>query len=401
VSEEAGVPWKEKAIVDARVELVIRVQRGERVSDLCREFDISRKTAYKFLQRYQRLGPVGMHDQSRAPLQQGRRTSAEIEQLIIELKKQHITWGAKKLKDVLEREHQALHFPARSTFDEILVRNGFVAARRRRQCVPELSTALTKPDAPNSVWAVDYKGQFRLGDGSYCYPLTTSDLYSRFLLGCEAFSDTRTPMAQAQFERLFDTYGLPEVIRSDNGSPFASARGLLGLTRLSAFWISQGIRHERIEPGCPQQNGAHERMHRTLKQETTRPAAKTVLAQQERFDLFADVFNHKRPHEALAMKRPAEVYVPSKRARPQNIFDYPLHDDVLKLSSSGHLQRGRRCRVFISVALAGYKLGLREVAESSFLISFAHLDLGWLNTQTRTFLPIQSQQMQDQKVSPM
>jgi len=381
------VPWKVTRIVDARMELVVRHRAGERVIDLCREYGISRKTAHKFLQRYERLGPSGLVDESRAPHRQARRTVPEVEAQIVECKKEHPSWGAKKLKDVLERKHPGVSFPSRGTFEAILRRHDLVVPRARKPRVRPRLGPLTVPSEPNQVWAVDYKGDFRLGNGRRCYPLTSSDLCTRFVLGCEALESTEYAPAREAFERLFETFGLPEVIRTDNGTPFVSTRSLLGLTRLSVHWLSLGIRHERIDPGHPEQNGVHERMHRTLKQETTRPAAANGLQQQERFDRFLETFNTERPHESLGMKRPADLYTPSAKRYDPKPLDYPMHDDVVVVGRYGQLCRGRRCKSFLSAALAGYPVGLREVDDDVFLVSFASIDLGLLHARTSRFAP--------------
>lgn len=370
------------------MELVVRARAGEAVSELCREYEISRKTAYKFLERYERLGPPGLLDQSRAPRRQSRRTAPEIEALIVACKQEHRHWGAKKLREVLEREHPGVSFPSRSAIEAVLRRHDLVTPRARRPRVRARLGPLTAPTEPNHVWAVDYKGDFRLGNGRRCYPLTSSDLCTRFLLGCEALESTQYAPARESFERLFETFGLPEILRTDNGTPFVSARGLFGLTQLSAYWLSLGITHERIDPGHPEQNGVHERMHRTLKQETTRPAAHNALQQQERFDRFTEEFNTERPHESLAMKRPADLYVLSTRPYDPKPLEYPMHDDVLVVNRFGQLTRGRRCKLFLSSALAGYPVGLREIDDDVFLVSFASLDLGLLQARTGRFDPL-------------
>jgi transposase InsO family protein len=368
------VPWKVMNPMDSRMELVLRHRRGERLTDLAREFAISRKTADKFVRRFATFGLEGLADRSRARQSQRHRTSAELEAKILALRKEHPGWGAKKLKVVLERTNPGVRFPARSTIDLMLQRHGLSEPRRRRHTVAPYEGPLVTPTGPNHVWGVDYKGEFRLGNRQLCYPLTSSDLASRFVLGCEALDAIGTASARECFEELFRTYGVPELIRSDNGSPFASSRSLWGLTRLSAFWLSLGIRHERIEPAHPEQNGVHERMHRTLKFETTRPAARNLLAQQEKFDSFIRVFNEMRPHEALGMRTPAEVYRPSTRLYRPAELDYPLHDDAKLVSTHGHVRLGRH-QVFLSTALAGYRVGVRELLDGSILLTFAALDL--------------------------
>jgi len=368
---------------------VTRLEKGERMTDLCREFGISRKTGYKFWERFKRRGVTALGDESRAPRRVARRTSEALEQLLVEARKAHDTWGGKKLKDVLEREHPDLRLPSPSTVSAILKRHGLVKDRKRRRHPAARSGSLTTAQTPNEVWAADYKGQFRLGNREYCYPLTATDLASRFILAIEALDGTDEEQARAVFEDVFVAYGLPAVIRTDNGPPFAS-QGLAGLTRLSAWWVRLGIRHERIEPGHPEQNGQHERMHRTLKAETARPARANVLQQQDRFDAFREEFNEKRPHEALEMKRPAEVYQPSERRLPDPPpeLDYPLHDDVLVVSPAGHIRLPRGRQVFLAHAVAGHPVGLREQLDGKWLVTFADLDLGTYDPRLGTFEPL-------------
>jgi transposase InsO family protein len=382
------VPWKESHHVDERMYFVTRLARGERMTDLCQEFGISRKTGYKFWERYQAQGLDGLRDASRAPKRSPRKTSAELEQLLIEARKAHPNWGAKTLRDVLQREHQELRIPCAWTIGGILKRHGLTKTRRRSPSRHPFPSGLTSPQAPNDVWAMDYKGQFRLGSGKYCYPLTASDLLSRYLLATEALESTDHDGAREVCERVFREYGLPLVIRTDNGPPFAT-QGLASLSKLSAWWMRLGIVHERIEPAHPEQNGIHERMHRTLKAETTRPARANMLAQQERFDEFRTEFNERRPHQALEMKRPAEVYQHSERPLPDPLPDltYPLHDDVLVVSKAGHIRLPRARSVFISAALAGHAVGVRERVDGRWLVTFVALDLGTFDRRTRTFQP--------------
>jgi transposase InsO family protein len=374
------------------MKFVVRLDAGEAMSDLCREFGISRKTGYKFWERYKRAGPHGLEDASRAPKRVARRTAAEIESVLVEARKRHPTWGGRKLKRAIEREQPGLVIPSSSTVNDILKRNGLIKQRKRWQRPTPWRKPLTVPEASNEVWAVDYKGQFRLGNGEYCYPLTATDVHSRFLLTVEALDGTDEESAHGAFENLFREHGLPEIIRSDNGTPFASC-GLAGLTKLSAWWLRLGIRHERIEPSHPEQNGQHERMHRTLKAETTRPAGKHSLEQQERFDNFRREFNEQRPHEALGLRTPGEVYQPSTRPYPEPLPElaYPLHDDVLLVSRNGHVRLPRRRQVFLSNALADQPVGLREGEDGRWLVTFTTLDLGAYDPRTGAFEPIDTE----------
>ena len=383
------MPWRESSPMSERMAFVGRLLAGERMSDLCVEYGISRKTGYKFKERYDRLGPVGLYDLSRRPIRSPGRTPEVIRDLIVELRREHPTWGPKKLVEVLRQRHAGVTLPAPTTVGDMLARMGLVRRRRRRRHFVASSHTLTDPTRPNDVWCADYKGQFRLANGQYCYPLTITDQMSRFIIGCEGFTAIDGMTARAVFEDRFSRYGLPLVIRTDNGAPFAS-RGLFGLSRLSVFWLKLGIVPERIEPGEPQQNGRHERMHRTLKEDTTRPAATSLLQQQERFDAFVDTFNEERPHEALGQKPPATVFSPSPRPLPTTSdLEYPLHDEVRTVAASGHIQalRGRGSAVFISTALAGERVGIRELEDGRWLVTFASLDLGWLDPTSARFQP--------------
>lgn len=355
-----------------------RVMRGERITDLCREYGISRKTGDKFKQRFKRLGEAGLLDQSRAPKVIPHRTSPELAGLIVEERKRHPTWGPKKVKETLE-QRLGRPLPAPSTIGDILMRAGLVQKRMPRKRTPAQPTTLREANAPNDVWCIDYKGQFRLGSGPLCYPLTLTDQHSRYILGCEAMSAISDEAAKEACEEIFHRYGLPKAMRSDNGVPFAST-GLANLTQLSAFWMRLGIELERIRPAHPEENGQHERMHRTLKAETTRPPRKNLLQQQECFDTFVEEFNRERPHEALRMKRPAQVYKPSPRKMPDVLPEptYPQHDDVVAINRSGNVYF-RRKQIYVSQALAYQYLGIREEPDGRWLTSFMNLNIGHLS----------------------
>lgn len=380
------MPWKVSDPMSERMQFLSRLKAGERMADLCREFGISEKTGYKFRARYEQLGAIGLIDQSRAPRRIPHRTPRAVIELLIEARKRHPTWGGRKLKAYFEQHHPEISLPSPSAIAAWMKREGLVETRRRRSgSAPRLSNALTTPSAPNDVWCTDFKGEFRLGNGRYCYPLTITDQFSRFLIACEARDGTGCDGALEVFEQAFRTYGLPTIIRSDNGTPFAST-ALARLSRLSAWWMRLGVNPERIEPAHPEQNGQHERMHRTLKRETTRPAGKNELEQQERFDRFVDEYNQERPHEALALRPPATAYTPSPRPFPTTLPEpsYPLHDDVCIVKTSGHLSLGGRGnQYFLSLALRGQPVGIREEDDGRWLVSFMSLDLARIDVRTR------------------
>jgi len=382
------VPWKSSTPVDLRIELMNRILKGECLSELCREYGISRKTGDKFKQRFLRLGLAGLEDQPRAPKVIPHRTPPELVEIIVAERKRRPTWGPKKLKKVLE-ERLERTLPAASTIGDILRRNGLSEHGKQRPRHKAQPTGLREVTAPNDVWCIDYKGQFRLGDRSLCYPLTITDQFSRYILGCEGMGAISDEGAKEICEELFRSHGLPLVMRSDNGIPFAST-GLAGLTKLSAYWMRLGVIRERIRPAHPEENGRHERMHRTLKFETARPARTNLLQQQERFDAFVDEFNHERPHEALAMKRPGDVYERSARPYPTTMPEptYPEHDDAVRVNRDGFIYFQRR-HWYLTAALAGQHVGIREERCGRWLITFMDLDLGHFGTDRR-LVPIQA-----------
>jgi transposase InsO family protein len=373
------MPWKESHLMDERAKFIGKLLNGERMSEICREFGISRKTGYKYYGRYLKEGLLGLMDQSRQPNRHPNQTAKEIEDLVLELRSLKPTWGPKKLCERLQRLHPGVKFPVPSTMGDILKRCGVAVnpRKRRRRTVPTPGP-LRISTKPNEVWCIDFKGQFRLKNGQYCYPLTLSDHYSRYLLCCEGFSDTSLAPVQMALERVFLEYGLPEAIRSDNGTPFAST-GLMGWSRLSVWLLRLGIGLERIEPGHPEQNGRHERMHYTLKEDATRPPSELMLQQQERFDLFRESYNDERPHESLGMQTPGSVYLKSLKAYPGKLEDveYPMHDVVKRVSRHGMISMGGRRPCYVSQALAYEQIGLREVEPQLWLTSFMNFDIGW------------------------
>ena len=378
------MPWRECSAMEERLRFVARLLDGESMSDACRSFGISRKTGYKIFDRYKEHGLEALSDRSRRPVRYANQLPPQVESLIVSLKQDKPHWGARKLRELLVRRLNGdVRVPARSTIHAVLDRHGLVKrlgkARNRATGTP-----LSEGAAPNELWCADFKGEFKLGNGRYCYPLTITDHASRYLLMCEALESVREELACTAFQRLFAERGLPAAIRTDNGVPFASPNGLYGLSRLSVWWLRLGIAIERIKPGNPQQNGRHERMHLTLKKEATRPPGMNSLQQQARFDDFLDEFNQERPHQALQMQRPADVYVPS--ARPyQGLPDlaYPFHDRDILVTACGRICMHRK-KVNISTVLAGQRLGIKEVDEGIWLVSFMRYDLGYIDLEQRT-----------------
>lgn len=329
------MPWEGVTVNETRQRFLQEHRLGYySVSDLADRFSISRKTAHKWIRRADRCGKNGFHELSRRPYNSPSQTDPALAQELIALRKAHPSWGARKLLDIMHGRHPSRLLPSPSTACRILLRHGLVRSRRRfRRAHPGAPKSV--PQGPNDIWAADYKGQFRLKNSNYCFPLTVSDLASRFILGIDAHPAISFDLTQKHFSRLFQDYGLPNRIRSDNGVPFAS-NALARLSALSVWLIKLGIYPELIQPGRPNQNGIHERMHRTLKREATIPPASSLPAQQRRFDAFRHEFNHDRPHEALHMRRPAQLYRPSTRTMPRRLRNQffvsnTLHDDFVGL----------------------------------------------------------------------
>jgi putative transposase len=366
--------------MDERLKFIARLLEGEKMAPLCREFGISRVTGYKIYERYRECGLDGLNDRSRRPYRQAGKLPFQIERCILGIKREYPSWGAPKIRDKLLREFPMLKPPAVSTLHAVLDRNGLVTRRKRRRYKAE-GTPLNDAAEANGLWCADYKGEFRLGNKQYCYPLTITDYRSRYLLACEGVASTKADFAFSVFERVFKEFGLPRAIRTDNGTPFASPHALFGLSKLSVWWLRLGIRIERIRPGCPQQNGRHERMHLTLKKETTKPAAFNFLQQQERFDRFVAVYNNDRPHQALGGAYPGDLYTPSARVyEPPGEPDYPFHDRTVRVTRCGRICIGKR-KINLSQVFAGQILGLREVDDQIWLVSFLNYDLGFFDSK--------------------
>ena len=340
------------------------------MAEACRLAGVSRKTGYKWMDRFEERGVAGFDELSRAPKRRPWALPRSTQRTVIALRKKRPTWGPRKLLAWLAQHEPELELPAPSTVGELLKREGLVRSRRRRRGPQQATpTALQEPRAPNDCWCVDFKGQFVVSH-RYCYPLTASDAYSRFILGCDALDATRTELALPVFERLFEDYGLPWAIRSDNGPPFAST-GLGGLSKLSVWWVRLGIRLERIPPGKPQHNGRHERMHRTLKAETAAPPAESVPAQQRRFDTFRLDFNIERPHEALGNEVPAAVYQPSTRSFPRVLpeLEYPSPYALRSIRHDGTMRLLGQ-EPYVSAALAGEVVGLEQTDDRLWRLYF-------------------------------
>lgn len=373
--------------MDERMKFIARLLEGDSMTQLCNEYGISRKTGYKILERYQSCGVQGLVDRTRRPVRFGNQLPIQIEKTFLRFKKEKPHWGAKKLRELFSRKFPELKLPAVSTVQALLDRNGLVTVRGRKRYKAQ-GTALSEGKNPNELWCADYKGEFMLGSKQYCYPLTITDFTSRYLLCCEALETTKEIFALTVFERIFKEYGLPNAIRTDNGVPFSSPNSLFGLSKLSVWWLRLGIEIERIKPGNPQQNGRHERMHLTLKKETVRPPGNNFLQQQAKFDDFITEYNQERPHEALEMKCPAEIYKPSKRIY-QGLppVEYPMHDRTVNVTMCGRICI-KKLKVNFCKALAGQAVGIKQVEEKIWLVTFMNFDLGYFDEESKRFEPL-------------
>jgi putative transposase len=384
------MPWHETEPMKERHQFIAQYLSGlYSVSALAARFGISRKTAYKWIERYRQDGLDGLHEHSRAPRSCPRRTSDIALDAIRTAREQHPTWGPRKLRPWLEHHHPdlAAQLPASSTIGDILQREGLIVSNPRRRRWPHPNPECPAPRAPNQVWSADFKGEFCTGDGLACYPLTIEDGYARFLFACTALPSVARVGAQPIFERLFVPYGLPDAIRTDNGPPFAST-AICGLTRLNVWWLKLGIRHQRIEPGHPQQNGRHERMHRTLKAQTTRPPAANQEAQQARFDAFVLEYTTERPHAALGNQTPASVYCQSLRVYPAQVPEpnYRGHLQVRQVSNAGCFRFHTR-QIFISDALIKEYIALEETDDGIWSVYFYDVVLARLDERDYKLYP--------------
>jgi len=384
------VPWRTTDLVKIREEFVQLALSGRYpVTALCNAYGISEKTGHKWLARFKDEGRPGLSDRSHVPHEAPHKISDAVHREIISLREKHPTWGPRKLLVVLQRRLPNTHWPAASTIGDLLRREGHVRPSRRSKHSLGLpiDSGLTMATAANEVWTTDFKGEFRLLTGPYCYPLTAQDASSRYLLGTTALSSTATIPVQIVFTRHFEEFGLPLVVRSDNGVPFASPGAIGRLSKLSVWWIRLGIRPERIEPAHPEQNGQHERMHKTLKAEATRPPSSSLTEQQRRFDRFRREYNDERPHESLNQETPASRYTSSPRPFPSRLPDleYPPHLEIRTVSQSGMIHFRTR-RFHLSSSLASQEIGFEESEDDLWTVSFGPLVLGTFHYPSNTFI---------------
>lgn len=374
------MPWRQSSPVSERIQFVHDVMRGEAtIAELCRRYEVSRKTGYQWWSRFGEEGVSGLEDRSRRPRRSPDATPAAVVQLLLAERRRRPRWGPKKLLRVLAVKHPELELPALSTAARILKREGLIKARRRRGRPARVLTRSGWGQEPNDLWTADHKGQFRLGNGRMCYPLTIADSFSRYLLDVRACNSTRHHEARAVFERAFREYGVPARILTDNGVPFGST-GVVGLSRLSVWWLRLGIAVERIEPGRPEQNGQHERMHRTLKAEATRPPRGSVGTQQRCFNAFRSEYNTVRPHEALRLDVPAQHYRSSRRRYSEETpgVDYPDSFERRQVRQGGDIKWRGHC-IFVSEVLRGDLVGLTETEDGVWSVYFGPVCIGALH----------------------
>ena len=387
------MPWRETSPMEQRLEFVREYESGLfTMTELVAQYGISRKTGYKWLERHDAEGVAGLVDRSRRPHTSPHATDPALMETLVALRRRYPRWGARKLLRIARGRHPRADWPGRSTVYDELKARGLVTARRRHARPPSLARSPFPPIAQvNDVWTTDFKGEFRTGDGRYCYPLTLRDGFSRFVLRCDALLGRTTETTRRRFERAFAEYGLPARIRSDNGGPFASV-GLGGLSQLAVWWIRLGIGLERIAPGHPEQNGSHEQFHAVLKADTARPPAATAAAQQRRFVRFCAEYNHERPHEALGDETPASCYTPSRRSLPTRLpaLDYPGHMEVRLVSSNGCVSWGG-APLFLATPLAGEYVAFEEVDDGLWTLRFATIALARYDERHRSLHPLASQ----------
>lgn len=366
------MPWLETVPIEERLRFVHDAFSDRfTMSELCARYGVSRRIGYKWLEHFEAEGRPGLKDRSRAPHHCPHRIAPPVAHLLVAARRAHPHWGARKLLIILAPKHPEIDaWPAPSTVADLLARRGLVQHRRRRRHPVHLGVVPPVTAAPNDLWSADFKGEFRTGDGVYCYPLTIADHHARFLLTCRGLLSTKTVTARPVFERAFRAYGLPRAIRTDNGVPFAT-QAIHGLSYLNVWWMRLGIVHQRIHPGCPQENGAHERLHRTLKREAVKPVRQTCAAQQRNFDAFRREYNTERPHEHLGQLTPASCYQPSTRPYPDRLppLEYPGHFLVKRITTGGTF-RFRNRLLYLANAMVDQQIGLEETEDGVWAIWF-------------------------------
>jgi putative transposase len=383
------VPWQTRSSMDERVRFVADYLSGAfTMVELCGRYGVSRPTGYELIARYEAGGAAGLAPRSRRPHSHPQATPPELLEAIVQLREKHPDWGPVKLLDRLRRQAPDRPWPAPSTAGTLLKARGLITGRRRRRPVGPSMRPLAAMSEPNAVWTIDFKGEFRTRDADWCYPLTVMDGCTRYLLACRALAHPRSVPTRAVLEALFREYGLPARIRSDNGVPFAGPTSLARLSRLSVWWVRLGIVPELIQPGCPAQNGRHERMHRTLKRRTARPPAGSRAAQQRRFVAFRREYNEERPHAALGALTPSMLYVPSVRALPAVLpaLAYPGHFDVRRVLPNGGIKWHSEY-VNVSQVLTGEDVGLEEIDDGMWAVYFGPVRLGTLDERVRRIHP--------------
>lgn len=380
------MPWSVVKQMDSKIQFLGEYLKNEKsITELCKKHNISRPTAYKVINRYNQEGINGLDERSKAHINHPSVTPEAVQSFLLEVKGKYPTWGPKKIKQFLKIEYPDKKWPAASTIGDIFKKNGLVIPAKKR---PNLVTPYTRPfeecNQPNDVWSADYKGNFYLkNNNGSCYPLTITDNFSRFIIDCVSLSSPNLKETMKVFEKVFNTYGLPKAIRTDNGTPFASS-SIMGLSTLSILFIKLGVTLERIQKGHPEQNGRHERMHRTLKAEATIPPCSSHTAQQERFNQFMDNYNNIRPHAALDGKRPSDLYTPSIRPytgiKPA---EYNKNMRILKVRHKGDIKFANR-QFYIGSVLSGELLGLQEVDDNKWVVFFYNLMLGTIDRTTKS-----------------
>lgn len=395
------MPWRDTSAMEERYRFVMDAQKDlGAFTELCARYGVSTRIGYKWIRRHEEEGLTGLQNRSRAPKNHPNEVSREVQEAILAVRRLHATWGPKKLRILLQKADGTRPWPALSTIGEVLKRNGLSVPRKHRRRATPSSRPFADCTEANRTWCADYKGWFTTGDGQRCDPLTITDGCSRYLLRCQAVDDLTYQVARGVFEAAFREYGLPLAIRTDNGTPFAST-GLGGLSRMSVWWLRLGIQLERIQPGKPQQNGRHERMHLTLKQETAQPPAQNVRAQQRRFDAFREEYNHLRPHEALHMKTPASLYQPSPRSYPARVPEPEYGDgfEVRRVGDRGEF-RWNGSKIFLSYALQDELIGLRCCHDRYWQIYFGILPVAILDSSRLQLLNPRQTKRVEQALAP-